>query len=592
MSTRKNLITLCFAAVFTLGLAACGGGGGGDAPLTDMDDGDIVDNRVPMIVGEVIPSGTTLMLPAGLVANITVSDVEEGTSVPVPGVGSFDCVTGPCTVVVADNVVTTTGDIKVVSLADDLPADVLTALEDAIAPAGPAPEEIAAEAAAAAVAATKAAGTKAKLIAAWDAPGTLGGLPDGDDGAYTLTIKRNNPTTVEIKDPAMPRTTDRKFELAEDLGDGRFMFVRTQDADEDGDVEEEVVIVGTDIRAPRALLFARAPGQALNARDLDPSVDADEDGSDIGLTNDYTALFVGVDASADPTPEVVKLVKSDDFAAPTVTTLMFFNDVGDTEKDEASMVDGTYNGATGTYRCNGDAACTASITMVKGKPTLTAMSSGWVFTPDEDETSDVADSSYLHYGVWLKKTTDEDGVLTYNAVETFAGASTETELPPSGDVSGVTGSASYTGDAVGVYVHNVLSDGGGMVESSTSGHFKADASLTATFGQIAVGQPNENSIPPSLLNTITGTINNFDLSGDEANDWSVNLAKSDGETFAAGTASGDAHGGGATGSYSATFHGDVTVVEQVVPQPSAVVGEFNAHFSNGSVAGGFGANKQ
>ena len=33
MSTQKNLITLCFATVFTLGLAACGGGGG-DAPVT------------------------------------------------------------------------------------------------------------------------------------------------------------------------------------------------------------------------------------------------------------------------------------------------------------------------------------------------------------------------------------------------------------------------------------------------------------------------------------------------------------------------------------------------------------------------------
>ena len=30
MSTQKNLITLCFAAVFTLGLAACGGGSGSD----------------------------------------------------------------------------------------------------------------------------------------------------------------------------------------------------------------------------------------------------------------------------------------------------------------------------------------------------------------------------------------------------------------------------------------------------------------------------------------------------------------------------------------------------------------------------------
>ena len=39
MSTQKKLITLCFATVFTLGLAACGGGGGGDAPVTGMTVG-------------------------------------------------------------------------------------------------------------------------------------------------------------------------------------------------------------------------------------------------------------------------------------------------------------------------------------------------------------------------------------------------------------------------------------------------------------------------------------------------------------------------------------------------------------------------
>ena len=370
-------------------------------------------------------------------------------------------------------------------------------------PMGPTPADI--------VAGTKAAGTKAKLITAWDAPGTLGGLADGADGAYTLTIKRTNPTTIEIKDPGMPRTSDPKFELAEDLGDGRFMFVRTQDADEDGDVEEEVVIVGTDIRAPRALPFGRV--HMLDARDLDPLVDADEDGSDDGLTNDYTALFVGVGGTTEPTEPVVKLVKADDFAAATAATLMFISDNEDTtDRDEADMVGGTYDGAMGTYRCDGDNGCTASITMVKGKPTLTAMSAGWVFTPAEGETADVADSTYLHYGFWLKKTTDEDGVLTYNDVETFAGASEG--LPLSGALTDVEGTASYTGDAVGVYVHNVLSDGGGMVESSTSGHFKADASLTATFAQITGTGPKADSIPPSLLNTVTGTINNFDLSGE------------------------------------------------------------------------------
>ena len=44
--------------------------------------------------------------------------------------------------------------------------------------------------------------------------------------------------------------------------------------------------------------------------------------------------------------------------------------------------------------------------------------------------------------------------------------------------------------------------------------------------------------------------------------------------------------------YSATFHGMVDVAADPTVKPSAVVGEFNAHFSNGAVAGGFGANKQ
>ena len=52
-----------------------------------------------------------------------------------------------------------------------------------------------------------------------------------------------------------------------------------------------------------------------------------------------------------------------------------------------------------------------------------------------------------------------------------------------------------------------------------------------------------------------------------------------------------AHGGGAPGSYRATFHGVVDANDPTV-QPSAVVGECNANFSNGAVAGGFGANKQ
>ena len=141
MSTQKKLITLCIATVFTLGLAACGGGGGGDAPVAGMMDGDDTDDTMTSsLVGKILPTDTTFTLPEGLVDDTTIT-VPQGASVPVPGVGTFECVTGPCTVDVASNVVTTTGLIGVVSLAEGLPAEVLTALasitEDA--PAGPTP---------------------------------------------------------------------------------------------------------------------------------------------------------------------------------------------------------------------------------------------------------------------------------------------------------------------------------------------------------------------------------------------------------------------------------------------------------------------
>ena len=54
------------------------------------------------------------------------------------------------------------------------------------------------------------------------------------------------------------------------------------------------------------------------------------------------------------------------------------------------------------------------------------MTDGWIFTPDKGATSDVADADYLHYGFWLMRTTDADGAITYNEVETFAGSSLDT----------------------------------------------------------------------------------------------------------------------------------------------------------------------
>ena len=119
MSTQKNLITLCIATVFTLGLAACGGGGGGDAPVTGMMDTDTTTPPTT-IVGQTIPDGTTIPLPEGVeLPNLRVTAV-MGQTIPYEGVGTFTCASAEgCSVEVVDNVITTTGDIVVDSVADD-----------------------------------------------------------------------------------------------------------------------------------------------------------------------------------------------------------------------------------------------------------------------------------------------------------------------------------------------------------------------------------------------------------------------------------------------------------------------------------------
>ena len=140
-----------------------------------------------------------------------------------------------------------------------------------------------------------------------------------------------------------------------------------------------------------------------------------------------------------------------------------------------------------------------------------------------------------------------------------------------------------------MYVKNVQNSDG-TIDSATSGHFSADASLKAYFGG--------NSVAADMHDTVTGTIDNFALSGEEENAWSVNLKGTRDADANANTISGTANGGGAEGMFDGTFHGLTPTTPAtddgagVRVAPGSVVGEFGANFSNGSVAGGFGARKQ
>ena len=435
---------------------------------------------------------------------------------------------------------------------------------------------------------TKAAGTMEKEIKAEADQNTDAGLggssvtaTGNDEGAYNLAIKRDRDgTTVTVTVEGATDDDDEKFMQAMDLGSGSTMHTRTMEADGEGDVVQETVIVTTDIEAPKATAFGKV--HTLDVR-VDGETATDEDPND--------ALNVAAAG--------LSHVKAGTFTAPAgtvgTTVLSFQHAVDDdestTDVDEsrdAAEIAGTYEGASGVYKCNAAVACTVTVD-AKGVVSAVSADDAWIFIPASDATIDVADADYLNYGVWRKKTTDEDGVVEYNEVETFAGSS----IAASGDVSAVLGKATYEGGATGVYVHTVTKPDGTR-ESATSGHFSADASLTATFGQVPVSDTDTTgTIAPNLLSTLTGTIDDFDLSGhDEGPGWSVTLQGD--ITESAGTASGTAKGGGADdGSFTATFHGDVTAAaDGSVPQPGSVVGEFNSFFSNGSVAGAFGARKQ
>ena len=580
--TRLNKLSALAAAVaLSGGLAACGGGSSSTTMMPEPmptpqemceDDGGRYEADMSCTSAEMLAAETEAtdisdaiddarMAVAGLTGASTDMDVEEAKTAITD---AHNAITGAQHASASD-----TAD----SLAElDMIRTSLTTAEGTIATYRS--DEMAKETARIA-AITKEAGTKLTQIeaeAASDGTDGLGGTGvtiGTGDGNYSLEIEYGS-TTVTVH--AADEDDNVEFESM-DLGGGLFMNTRDIEATEGADAMpamEEVAMIMTDIEDDTATAFGMV-------HTLDVRVDGEtvvEGTSPADALDVVTANLGHVKAAA--------------FTAPAgtvgTTDLSFQHEVADddgTPEDEsmaAAEIMGTYEGAMGTYKCNATSACTVT---VNGEGVVSAVTADdWIFIPADGATVDVADTEYLHYGFWLKRSTDADGVVTYNQVQTFAGASED--LSASGSTAAVVGTASYSGDAVGVYVHHVLSEGGGTVASSTAGHFTADVSLSAAFGGGDVALNDQQRL--------TGTINNFMLSGGEANDWSVALesdgAADDGiQPDPDGELAGTAMGGSGDGSFSAIYHGTADAENQ----PSAVVGEFNAGFRNGVAAGAFGA---
>ena len=115
MSTYRNLITLCAAAVLTLGLAACGGGGNGpgmpDLTLDGVQMGATVEAGTHTISDD-LAAAFEGVDPADAAMYLG-TDFATDAMVTVAGL-DFTCSAGPCSVSINDDgTVTTTGTIMV-----------------------------------------------------------------------------------------------------------------------------------------------------------------------------------------------------------------------------------------------------------------------------------------------------------------------------------------------------------------------------------------------------------------------------------------------------------------------------------------------
>ena len=283
----------------------------------------------------------------------------------------------------------------------------------------------------------------------------------------------------------------------------------------------------------------------------------------------------------------------------------------DATENDGIQYDATYKGIPGTAICVGTDCKVEAVADVgtSGTPGFVdntgnrKFAGSWYFTPTypkayykkgTDGTYSLEE--YAQFGHWL--VVADNGDVTVNtyalrvALDAVGGtASTDTGSwvgpnPASTDAGMRASSAIYSGMAAGRSVHKTL-DGDGDITDIQSGRFMANVTLTATFAGAA--------------STLGGEVTGFtspDNPGAVDEDWTVKLnsiATSDGSVTAGVT---DATGqdgvwtAAAYGAGTSTDAGPVTGTPSDARRPTGIYGGFNAHFTDGHVAGAYATRKE
>ncbi|MYD99796.1 MAG: hypothetical protein F4Y03_00755 [Alphaproteobacteria bacterium] len=306
------------------------------------------------------------------------------------------------------------------------------------------------------------------------------------------------------------------------------------------------VVVYTDIEAPKAVPFGDVHTLAGDVLTIDADADAD---AHVKLISASAFMHAGR-MNHDPDPDAA---------------------------DDIARVRGMFNGAAGEYRCT---AATATACASLESSAGVRLVGTWVFDPDSGAMAMMVDPSFAYFGWWLNKGTTE-GVEAgvFHGVTDLTGNDAQLAAPT--DISALGGTATYTGAAAGKYALNP------GLSAASGGHWTADATLTADFG---------NETAPG---TISGMINNF-MAGGASMDWSVALGSTvlaGGGVFDTATdTSGDTADnavvwtiGGVDGAEAGIWSGGLRA-EGDNGVPTLATGMFSAtHGTVGHMVGAFGA---
>ena len=512
MSIHRNLMTVCFAAVFALGLAACSSSDDGPPMTGDDDDG--------------------MEMPDPAVAQRAAIKSAIGTADTAVGMVNDDA--SDATVSAAEAAIAAAK--KAIADAANVPAEekaansgTVSAIETALTNAK---------------ASRKMAMDDAMKGAAKDAKALFDGI---GETTSDLTVEVTAVTDKHGGGMASVTATgltpgvggDDVMKSAEPM---QGMWQGTMLTDTNDDDASSTVVVYTNIKADKAVPF----------------------GDMHTLTNDVLAIDANADADAH-----VKLISASAF----MHTGLKAHDPDPDAADDVARIRGMFNGASGEYRCT---AATATTCTSQESSVGVRLSAGWTFDPDSGAMAKMADGSYAYFGWWLNKGTTE-GV----EAGAFHGVTdgTPAMLAAPADISALGGTATYEGAAAGKYA---IAPG---LSSASAGHWTADATLTADFG-------NETA-----AGMISGMVDNF-MAGGETMDWSVKLGKTalmgtgtfDSATGAPDTGDGVVWTiGGVDGAEAGAWSGGLRAAGDN-GVPTVATGMFTAtHGTVGHLLGAFGA---